>query len=281
MISQLDRVMCKILSDLHMKGIIRSRTYSAKSPERGRNAILLLSAQSCLRTRKPGTMVQHSSNMTMTMKSAFHAVDVVLAWKAARGMALVLFGALTALSFLHFASVFDAPSARPAPLLMNEPVLSGPVGAQWDPEINPLAIPPGEAHPSIRVSDSDVSKKRLGGTKYGGEGDKAHLGGFTTYDGHGVSPYVWRQMMKELGVHSVVDVGCGRGISTTWFLYQGVDVLCVEGSHDAVTKTLLPDPESQVVEHDFSRGTGQQSLMMQFGASSFWNTCRDSITIIM
>jgi hypothetical protein len=30
--------------------------------------------------------------------------------------------------------------------------------------------------------------------------------------------------------------------------------LCVEGSHDAVTKTLLPDPATQIVEHEFSQG---------------------------
>ena len=28
----------------------------------------------------------------------------------------------------------------------------------------------------------------------------------------------------------------------------------MEGSHDAVENTLLPDPLSQIVEHDFSRG---------------------------
>ncbi len=31
-------------------------------------------------------------------------------------------------------------------------------------------------------------------------------------------------------------------------------MLCLEGSHDAVTHTYLPDPQKQVVEHDFSRG---------------------------
>jgi hypothetical protein len=49
-------------------------------------------------------------------------------------------------------------------------------------------------------------------------------------------------------------LGCGRGISTTWFHYQGVDVLCVEGSHDAVLQSFLPNPETQLVEHDFCRG---------------------------
>jgi hypothetical protein len=61
-------------------------------------------------------------------------------------------------------------------------------------------------------------------------------------------------MIQEFGVKSVLDVGCGRGTSTTWFLKHGVDVLCAEGSHDAYEKTFLPDPATQMVEHDFSRG---------------------------
>lgn len=61
-------------------------------------------------------------------------------------------------------------------------------------------------------------------------------------------------MIEGLGVHSLLDVGCGRGTSTSWFHLHGVDVLCAEGSHDAVEKTMLPDPTNQIVEHDFSRG---------------------------
>ena len=42
------------------------------------------------------------------------------------------------------------------------------------------------------------------------------------------------------------------GHSTSHFLKQGAKVLCVEGSHDAVTQSLLP--QELIVEHDFSRG---------------------------
>ena len=78
--------------------------------------------------------------------------------------------------------------------------------------------------------------------------------GFTDIDLHGISPTVWRNMLTQFGVKSLIDVGCGRGISTLWFVLQGVDTLCVEGSHDAVENSLLPDPSTQMVEHDFSRG---------------------------
>lgn len=92
------------------------------------------------------------------------------------------------------------------------------------------------------------------GVPDGGQGDKKHLGGFTEIDLFGISPAVWKSMISYFGIKTLLDVGCGRGISTSWFLLHGVDALCVEGSHDAVQKSMLPDPASQVVEHDFSRG---------------------------
>jgi 2-polyprenyl-3-methyl-5-hydroxy-6-metoxy-1,4-benzoquinol methylase len=120
---------------------------------------------------------------------------------------------------------------------------------------DPLLAPQGEAEalPSIRDAQDDT--KRIGTASiYGGQGDKKHLGGFTEVDIHGISPYVWRMMMGEYGIKSVIDVGCGRGISTLWFAMNGMDALCVEGSHDAYEKTVLPNPATQMVEHDFSRG---------------------------
>jgi len=119
---------------------------------------------------------------------------------------------------------------------------------------NYILLPPnGKAVtlPSIRISSTAFET----GTQYGGKGDKAHLGGFTDMDIHGISPASWKWMVSSIGVHSLIDVGCGRGISTSWFLYHGVDILCVEGSHDAVEKSVLPHPNNKhIVEHDFSRG---------------------------
>ena len=132
-----------------------------------------------------------------------------------------------------------------------------PIAFEHRPRISPLvlnhshAIPIGHAIalPSIRV---DNATDRAGG--YGGEGDKPHLGGFVEVDMHGISPGTWTFLLETIGVKSIIDVGCGRGISTSWFLMHGVDALCVEGSHDAREKTMLPDPENQMVEHDFARG---------------------------
>ena len=116
-----------------------------------------------------------------------------------------------------------------------------------------VLVPPmgvAVALPSVRVELTTGNKSDA---IYGGVGDKPHLGGFTDLDHHGVSPAVWKWMVNYLGVHSLLDVGCGRGISTSWFYFHGVDVLCVEGSHHAVESTVMPDP-GLIVEHDFSRG---------------------------
>lgn len=117
-----------------------------------------------------------------------------------------------------------------------------------------LTYPTGTAValPSVLLSaDED---KEIDRQIYGGKGDAKHLGGFTEIDIAGISPAVWKHMVTYFGVKSLLDVGCGRGISTSWFVLHGVDALCVEGSHDAVLSSMLPDPSKQVVEHDFSRG---------------------------
>jgi hypothetical protein len=132
--------------------------------------------------------------------------------------------------------------------------------AAWDAQHNPLGIPPGQALnlPAIRKSDNGnaVVEEHRKNDDYGGKvkGEGKHLGGSTALDLGGVSPSVWKHMLLDYGVKSVLDVGCGRGVSTSWFAAHGVDVQCVEGSHDAAVRTLLPDPVNQLVEHDFSRG---------------------------
>jgi hypothetical protein len=114
--------------------------------------------------------------------------------------------------------------------------------------LNPLSVPRGQPPNLPRIEVKEEQSRGI----YGGANDGKHLGGFTDFDGHGVAPNVWANMMTELGVKSVMDVGCGRGVSTRWFLEHNCRVLCVEGSHDAVTKSFLP--LDLIVEHDYSRG---------------------------
>lgn len=132
--------------------------------------------------------------------------------------------------------------------------LRNPNGATYfqDP-MNPLAIPQGQAPnlPSIRVEDGALEKKRR---KYGGQGDKQHLGGFSEMDPGGISIPTFKHMIEKLGVKSFLDIGCGRGFSTSWFVTHGVDAMCAEGSHDGILRTIIPESEKRLVEHDFSRG---------------------------
>lgn len=110
-----------------------------------------------------------------------------------------------------------------------------------------LRSPPNRPSEAVEPELQDVRQGH-----YGGKGDKRHLGGFTQNDTQGQSPSLWLWMIEDLGVQSMVDVGCGRGISTKYFLDHGVDALCVEGSSDALTNSLLP--RDRVVHHDFSLG---------------------------
>ena len=61
-------------------------------------------------------------------------------------------------------------------------------------------------------------------------------------------------MVTDIGVKTLVDIGCGRGASTAWFVTYHVQAQCVEGFHQAIETTLLPDPSQQLIEHDYTRG---------------------------
>ena len=118
--------------------------------------------------------------------------------------------------------------------------------------VNPLSIPQGQAPnlPSIQVTDKALEDRR---TIYGGKGDAKHLGGFTDIDMQGISPATWKHAVRNWTVQSVLDVGCGKGTSTSWFATHGLRTECVEGSHDAIQQSMVPD-KSILTEHDFSRG---------------------------
>eukprot|EP00756_Hemistasia_phaeocysticola_P039631 Hpha_TRINITY_DN16824_c0_g3::TRINITY_DN16824_c0_g3_i1::g.150096::m.150096 len=113
------------------------------------------------------------------------------------------------------------------------------------PQVPTRNVPPPSSLPTV-----GAAKIQRG--IYGGSGDMPHLGGFTANDTGGQSPPIWAWMLKVLNVRSFLDVGCGRGISTSWMLDRGVDVLCVEGSSDAVKTSLLP--RQLIVQHDYSAG---------------------------
>jgi hypothetical protein len=170
---------------------------------------------------------------------------------------------LMSMYYLHFSAsndMLEDISIQPA---LNTPALVppwqvAPLPLERSQSSSPLGIPRGKAVavavavalPSVRVAAQDGVKRGI----YGGEGDKPHLGGFTEMDMDGISPKLWKYLIDYFGIKSILDVGCGRGISTSWFHFHGVQAQCVEGSHDAFEQNILPNKATQVVEHDFSRG---------------------------
>jgi len=131
---------------------------------------------------------------------------------------------------------------------------AGQIGDEWIPSVlHPITGRPASPHPlpGIALAASDAAAVRRTRKTYLGGGDASHLGGYTQLDTMGLSPAVWRYMMQNLTVKSLIDLGCGKGVSTSWFAAHGADVMCIEGSSDAVKSSRVP---RQTVEHDVSRG---------------------------
>lgn len=110
------------------------------------------------------------------------------------------------------------------------------------------------ALPALPVSDTVGQKlqEHRNALGYGGANEGMHIGGFLQNDTKSYERNLWHWLIFSQKVTSMLDVGCGMGYSSKYFLDHGVDVLCVEGSHEGVETTVLP--KSRVVEHDFTRG---------------------------
>jgi SAM-dependent methyltransferase len=154
--------------------------------------------------------------------------------------------------FLHSAiiSLLIIVAARPQQSIeeavgQQDNQLLGSLGSTSPPPIS------GRKETSATQPIKREKKKRLRGL-YGGKGDHLHLGGFTEYDIAGISNNTFNYMLSELAIKSLLDVGCGRGISTKYFLDHGARVLCVEGSNDAIKQSLLP--RDLIIDHDYTKG---------------------------
>lgn len=80
-----------------------------------------------------------------------------------------------------------------------------------------------------------------------------HTGGCNIYgDPATECPKMWAFLVNQLGVKSVLDVGCGFGFHAKYFKeVLGCDVLGVEGSEKVVELSLLP---GQIIHHDYTTG---------------------------
>lgn len=122
----------------------------------------------------------------------------------------------------------------------------------FDNAIEQSPLPKPSLLPMSNEEINKISALRKDSGGYGGVGDQEHLGGFTDFDKHGISNNTFNFMMGPLGVKSLIDVGCGKGFSTKHFLDFGANVLCVEGSRDAIKQSLLP--KELIIEHDYTLG---------------------------
>lgn len=79
-----------------------------------------------------------------------------------------------------------------------------------------------------------------------------HLGGYIPGgDRNTWFPRLWKWIVRELDVRSVLDIGCGEGHAIKYFRKLGCDVLGIDGSSTAIRDNVAPQ---NVVKHDFCKG---------------------------
>jgi hypothetical protein len=110
--------------------------------------------------------------------------------------------------------------------------------------------PPNVPSPGIAHLPPEEQKLAWKRGPFGGRGDDLSLGGFVSFDHAAFVPALYEYWLKVINIRSLLDVGCGKGAQTKYFLDKGLDVLCVEGSRDGVTRNVLP--RNRIVEHDFT-----------------------------
>ena len=104
-----------------------------------------------------------------------------------------------------------------------------------------------------------LQRKRHRYNDVGGGGiDPEHLGGFIPNDTNSYERELWEYIIPLFNISSVIDIGCGMGYSTIFFaskmrkyIKNWNDVLCIEGSHDAIQHSLV---KNITIQHDYSLG---------------------------
>lgn len=82
---------------------------------------------------------------------------------------------------------------------------------------------------------------------------EGHLGGYVIGQPDPASwyPWMWKWLTESCGIESVIDLGCGEGYTTKFFLDLGLEAIGVEGCSKAVVDTVAP---GFVDLHDFVSG---------------------------
>lgn len=76
--------------------------------------------------------------------------------------------------------------------------------------------------------------------------EAGHLGGYVAGGDRATTfPELWRWIVDDLKVGSVIDVGCGDGVAVDFFANLGVRVLGIDG---------VPQENDRIIEHDYTEG---------------------------
>jgi cyclopropane fatty-acyl-phospholipid synthase-like methyltransferase len=82
-----------------------------------------------------------------------------------------------------------------------------------------------------------------------------HLGGFSKEDTTGdvatYHPILWKYMIDTYNIKSLLDIGCGMGISTKFFHDNGCSVQAIEGHPFCIENSKMKD---YILHHDYSHG---------------------------
>jgi len=74
----------------------------------------------------------------------------------------------------------------------------------------------------------------------------AHLGGYTPGgDAATWYPRLWRTLVREHGVRSMIDIGAGEGLTVEYFAMLGCEAVGVEGT---------PQQNERLIQHDYTTG---------------------------
>lgn len=83
----------------------------------------------------------------------------------------------------------------------------------------------------------------------------SHLGGCIIEGDIGTwAPQVWEKLIEIYDLKKVVDVGCGAGHSTKYFIDKGIDAVGVEGFVPAINASPV---KQNIFVHDYSTGEFQ------------------------
>jgi hypothetical protein len=75
-----------------------------------------------------------------------------------------------------------------------------------------------------------------------------HLGGnLENGDPETFSPNVWNFLLSKCSPKKILDLGCGRGHTSKWFIDNNIEVISVDGLEENVTNSIVP-----AVMHDLT-----------------------------